>query len=256
MKAPPLILITASQQQAGEEFADASVSLSNAYTRAIAAAGGVPWVAPGLALPGMAAEMVRRADGVVLTGGADVQPSLYRARLPVRLRRTVSPPEEERDLFEMQVITEVFRRGKPLLAICRGLQILNVSLGGTLVLDIKSQVTGALKHQCMDQKDTIVHDVALTGGSLLARIAGKSVIGVNSSHHQAVEQVGKGLQVSAQSADGVIEGMELEPAGREHMPFLVGVQFHPERLSAEHRPHRAMFESFVGACALAGRESL
>ncbi len=255
MSSPPLILITTSVQSAGEEFADRSVSLSNRYAQAVAAAGGLPWVAPNLPLPELAPAMVQRAQGVMLTGGADVQPALYTRALAPRLRRTLSPPEPERDLFELQALTEVFRQRKPLLAICRGLQVLNVSLGGTLIVDIGAQVPGALNHRRMRQKDRVVHDVALTPGSLLAKITGQSVIGVNSSHHQAVGRVAKALQVTARSADGVIEGLELA-AGHDRLPFLLAVQFHPERLSAQHPPHRALFESFVSACALIGQESL
>jgi putative glutamine amidotransferase len=251
-KTAPVILVTASLQQAGEEFGDGSLSLSSAYTRSIAEAGGLPWVAPNLPGLEVAAEMVRRVQGVMLTGGADLQPSLYARRLPPKLRRTVSPPEPERDLFERQVIAEVFRQRKPLLAICRGLQMLNVSLGGTLLTDIASQVPEALNHQRLDQKDKIVHDVELTAGSLIATIAGEPVIGVNSSHHQAAGRVADGLQVTARSADGIIEGLELAPPGRDRFPFLLAVQFHPERLSARDRSHRALFESFVAACALVG----
>jgi putative glutamine amidotransferase len=250
MKNAPLVLMTTSLQKAGEEFGDQSVSVSNQYVRAVAAAGGIPWVAPNLPSPALAQQMVARADGVMLTGGADVAPELYAPRLAQALRKTVSAPELERDLFELQVIAEVFRQRKPLLAICRGLQILNVALGGTLLVDIKSQVKQPLNHQRLDQKDKIVHDVELTPGSMIARITGVRVLGVNSSHHQAVGRVAGALRVTARSADGMIEGLELG-AGRNGRPFLLAVQFHPERLSARHRLHQALFDSFVGACALA-----
>jgi putative glutamine amidotransferase len=255
MTSAPLILISTSLQKAGEEFGDRSVSLSNQYVRAVAAAGGIPWVAPNLPSPALAKAMVARADGVLLTGGADVAPELYARRLPPGLRKTVLAPERERDLFELEVIAEVLRQRRPLLAICRGLQILNVALGGTLLVDVRSQVQRALNHQRLDRKDEIVHDVELTPGSLIARITGARVLGVNSSHHQAAGRVAAALRVTARSKDGVVEGLELG-AGQNGRPFLLAVQFHPERLSARHRPHRALFESFVGACALAGRKSL
>lgn len=249
MTSAPLILISASTQKAGAEFGDCSVSLSNRYSLAIAAAGGVPWIVPNIPSPELAAEAVRRSDGVMLTGGDDLQPALYADRLAPKLRQTVGPPEPERDLFELQVIEEVFRRRKPLLAICRGLQILNVALGGTLLVDIPSQVPGALDHRRLDRKDQMVHDVALTPGSLLARITGRTKLGVNSSHHQGAGRIAAALKVVARSADGVVEGLELRPGALEQMPFLLAVQFHPERLSARHREHRVLFESFVAACA-------
>jgi putative glutamine amidotransferase len=255
MNPAPLILITTSLQKAGEEFGDQSVSLSNQYVRAVAAAGGIPWVAPNLPSPALARAMVGRVDGVLLTGGADVAPELFAQRLRPGLRRTVSAPERERDLFELQVIAEVFRQRRPLLAICRGLQILNVALGGSLLVDIGSQAKHALNHQRLDRKDKIVHDVELTPGSLIARITGARVMGVNSSHHQAAGRVAGALRVTARSSDGIVEGLELG-AGQNGRPFLLAVQFHPERLSARHRSHRALFEGFVGACALAGRKSL
>jgi putative glutamine amidotransferase len=256
MTSAPLILITASAQRSGAEFADRSLSLSTRYAASIVAAGGIPWAAPSLPSDGLVRAMVRRADGVLLTGGDDVQPELYVRQLAPKLKKTLSLPDPPRDLFELELIAEVFRQRKPLLAICRGLQMLNVSLGGTLLVDIASQVTGALNHTRLDQKDKIVHDVELTPGSLLARITGETVIGVNSSHHQAAGRVAGLLSVTARSADGVIEALELAPGAREQLPFLLAVQFHPERLSAAHRPHRALFESFVGACALQVQESL
>jgi putative glutamine amidotransferase len=256
MSDPPLILITASAQKSGAEFADRSLSLSNRYAASIVSAGGVPWAAPSLPSAELARTMVRRADGVLLTGGDDIQPGLYAKRVAPRLSKTVSWTDPPRDLFELELIAEVFHQRKPLLAICRGLQMLNVSLGGTLLIDIASQVAGALNHRRMDKKDKIVHDVELTPGSLLATITGETVIGVNSSHHQAAGRVAGLLSVTARSADGVIEGLELAPSVRDRLPFLLAVQFHPERLSASHRPHRALFESFVAACALKGQESL
>jgi putative glutamine amidotransferase len=248
MAKAPLILITTSTQRAGAEFSDPSLSLSANYTRAIAGAGGLPWTAPSIPSPALVAEMVARADGVVLTGGEDVRAKLYRERLSGRLRRTLSPPESDRDLFELQVIAEVFRQRRPLLAICRGLQILNVALGGTLLVDIPWQVPGALNHRRLDLKDQIVHDVALTPGSLLSKLTGRTRVGVNSSHHQAAGRIAGLLKVTAQSADGIVEGLELRPGAVQKMPFLLAVQFHPERLT-QRREHRVLFESFVAACA-------
>ncbi|MBI5386913.1 MAG: gamma-glutamyl-gamma-aminobutyrate hydrolase family protein [Verrucomicrobia bacterium] len=248
MKSAPLILITSSMQKAGAEFGDFSLSLSNRYSLAVTAAGGIPWVMPNIPTPDLAAEAVCRADGVMLTGGDDLQPRLYAQRLRPALRKTVGPPEPERDLFELQVIYETFRRRKPLFAICRGLQILNVALGGTMIVDIPSELPHALNHRRMDLKDQVVHDVAVEPGSLLARVIGNTRLGVNSSHHQAAGQVAGLLKITAQSADGVVEGLEVRPGAVEKMPFLLAVQFHPERLCARHREHRVLFERFVAAC--------
>jgi len=142
MVRPPLILISPSVESEGVEFSDRSISLSEAYPRAVADAGGVPLTLPVGKSRELIAECVRRCDGVLLTGGDDIEPSLYGEGLPARLRRTVatSPDGGERDLRELVLIDEVFQQRKPLLAICRGHQVLNVALGGTLVVDIASQL--------------------------------------------------------------------------------------------------------------------
>ena len=248
----PAILVSVSAQKAGAEFADRSVSLSGAYVDSVVAAGGVPWLAPNLPDATLVREAVARVDGVVLTGGDDVQTQLYRQRLTPELRRTVGPADPDRDAFELMVIAEIFAQRKPPLAICRGLQILNVALGGTLLVDIPTQAPAALDHRRLDRKNEIVHDLELTPGSLLASLTGGTRLGANSSHHQAVDKVAGLLKVTARSADGIVEGLELRPGALGKWPFLIAVQFHPERLSARYREHAALFEGFVAAC---GRNS-
>ncbi|MBU6399031.1 MAG: gamma-glutamyl-gamma-aminobutyrate hydrolase family protein [Verrucomicrobia bacterium] len=245
----PLILIVPSAERRGVEFSDLSLSLSYLYANAILAAGGLPWILPITPEPSPAIEAVRRCDGVMLTGGDDVQPKLYRSTVPTRLRRTLGPLCPERDLLEMEVIGEVFRRRKPLLAICRGQQILNVALGGTLLVDIRAERPGALNHARSDRKDQLVHEVELEPDSLLGRLFGRRRIGVNSSHHQAVARVAPPLRITAQGPDGVVEGLELRPQDTRLLPYLLSVQFHPERLVARHAEFRPLFESFIRACA-------
>jgi len=232
MKSRPLILITPCTERRGVEFSDSSLSLSDRYPRAIVAAGGIPWVLPCLPSGNMAAEAVRRCDGMMLTGGDDVQPKLYANHLPPKLKRVLSPAEPARDLAELLLIREIFRQRKPLLAICRGQQILNVALGGTLIADIPTQVPGALNHSRLDRKDKIVHKVALTPGSILNKIAGKQTLGVNSSHHQAVGRLGELLCVTAVSPDGVVEGLELAEAAAGVWAWVVAVEFKHKRLLA------------------------
>ena len=143
---------------------------------------------------------------------------------------------------------EIFRQRKPLLAICRGHQILNVALGGTLIVDIPTQVPKALNHSRTDKKDKIVHEVDVAGGSILAEVAADKSLGVNSSHHQAVAKIAKPLRITAVSIDGIVEGLELEAADRHLLPYLLAVQFHPERLCAQHVEHLKLFRSFIVAC--------
>jgi putative glutamine amidotransferase len=256
MKSRPLILITPCTERKGAEFADASCSLSDRYPRAILAAGGLPWILPCLPDGEVVAEAVRRCDGVMLTGGDDVQPGLYADKLPPTLRKTVSPAEPARDLTELLVIDEVFRQRKPLLAICRGQQILNVALGGTLIVDIPRQVPAALNHNRTDRKDKVVHKVALTRDSILTKIAGKQSIGVNSSHHQAVGDVAEPLRVTAASPDGIVEALEWGDRNASLLPYLLAVQFHPERLFERHGDHLELFRSFTRACKPKRRQSV
>ncbi len=249
MKKAPLILVVPGTQPRGAEFADYSLSLSNRYLEALIAAGGVPWVMPVKPQREFAAECVRRCDGVMLTGGDDVEPKLYRRRTPARLRRKVKGLEPHRDLLELMLIDEVFAQRKPLLAICRGHQMLNVALGGTLLVDIAAQMPKALDHSRSDLKDRVVHEVALTPGSLLSRIFHNQKVGVNSSHHQAVARVAPPLEVSARSPDGIVEGLELKPGAARMLPFLLSVQFHPERMIGRHPEFLEMFGRFTRACA-------
>jgi putative glutamine amidotransferase len=248
MNRPPLILISPSTVKRGVEFEDNSVSLSNQYCLAVAEAGGLPWIAPALPAKPLVAEMVARCDGVLLTGGDDVQTELYAPKLDPELKKTVSEPEPDRDLFELMLVDEIFRQRKPIFAICRGHQLVNIAFGGTLVVDIAAQVPGALDHRRLDRKDEVVHDAQLTGGSLIASIARDQKLGVNSSHHQAIGELAEPFAATARSSDGVIEAMELKP-GAGSLPFFLAVQFHPERLYARHPKHLRLFQTFVRACA-------
>jgi putative glutamine amidotransferase len=252
----PLIAISPSTRPRGAEFDDFSIDLSMQYPLAVQAAGGIPFIMPCIAERDFIAGAVDRSDGVLLTGGNDVEPALYRTNLPPALAKTLSEAARERDLFELLLIEEVFRRRKPIFAICRGHQLLNVALGGTLLVDIATQRPGALRHNRDDKKNEIVHSVQVRLGSLLAQIAGKNQLPVNSSHHQAVEKIAKPLRATAVSIDGIVEGMELGPENRRVLPFLLSVQFHPERLFARRKEHLHMFQAFMDACCRAGRKKV
>jgi putative glutamine amidotransferase len=250
MKKRPLILVSPSIFKRGVEFHDLSVSLSLKYENAILGAGGIPFIVPSTTDRALLAEIVRRADGVLLTGGDDINPDLYEKKLPKKIAKTIeqTPDGGGRDLRELVLVDEIFRQRKPLLAICRGHQLLNVALGGKLIADIRAQVPGALNHPRSDRPAELVHEAALTPGSLLAKIVGKQVLGVNSSHHQAVLEPAEPLMATARSRDGIIEAMELKPAAARLLPFLLAVQWHPERLAEKFAAHRAIFRRFIQAC--------
>lgn len=247
MSRRPFILVTPCIQPEGYEFDDPSLSLSDCYARSIAKAGGIPFILSRETDPEIVSECVSRADGVLLTGGEDVQPKLYRKSLPAALAATVKETDPVRDAIELQVIDEVFRLKKPLLAICRGHQILNVALGGTLIVDIPSQKPGALEHRCSKQKDELVHEILLKPESRLRSVWPDGHLRVNSAHHQAVDKVAPLLRATGFCPfDGVVEIME---AREPILPYLVSVQFHPERLIDRHPGFLEFFSDFTQACS-------
>jgi putative glutamine amidotransferase len=258
MAKSPLILVSPSIEKRGVEFHDLSISLSLKYEQCILDAGGIPIITPITENRSILTEIVRRVDGVMLTGGDDINPDLYIDHLPKAIRRTVSqtPDDGTRDWVELVLIDEVFSQHKPLLAICRGHQMINIALGGDLVTDIQQQVPGAINHQRLDKASKIVHEVSLTRGSLLSKIAGKQKLSVNSSHHQAVIKAAEPLMATALSKDGLIEAMELKPEASHMLPYFLSVQFHPERLAGKHAEHQAIFQSFIKACMRQGRRKL
>jgi putative glutamine amidotransferase len=186
--------------------------------------------------------LVADLDGVLLTGGGDVDPALYREER----HETISDAEPGRDEFEIDLARRAASADLPLLAICRGAQVLNVSAGGTLVQDIPSAVASTLTHSLQEPRDARAHEVHIAPGSRLHDALGSAVgpagtCRVNSRHHQSVGRIGSGLVATATAADGIVEAIEL-PSAR----FAVGVQWHPENFwrTGEFMP---LFESFVAA---------
>lgn len=250
MARPPLVLVTPSIEKQGVEFHDLSASLSLRYNEAILQAGGIPVTAPTTGNRAVLAEVLSRVDGVLLTGGDDIDPRLYETAVPRQLMETVdtTPDGGVRDLTELILIEEIFHQQKPVLAICRGHQMLNVAFGGKLIVDIPRQVAGALSHARMDRPFDLVHEAALTAGSLLSKICNAPVLGVNSTHHQGILVPAGPFVAVAKSSDGVVEAMELKSECSGLLPFLLSVQFHPERLVEKHVRYRAIFDNFVKAC--------
>ena len=187
------------------------------------------------------ADVVNEVDGILLPGGDDVLPSLYGADA----HPTFGAAEPGRDAYELELATRAGDADLPLFAICRGIQVLNVARGGTLVQDIPSELPDAIPHEVRDTPFTIAHDVWVSEGTLLHTLLRERIDGdacpVNSRHHQAVEKVGSGLVVSATAPDGVIEAVE-DPSKR----FCVGVQWHPENFYRTGE-FRALFEAFITA---------
>ncbi len=236
----PLIAVTATTKIIGGL---PRVRLNAAYTRALAAAGMIPLIVP--PLDRGFAEIVERVDGLVLTGGEDVDPSRYGAAR----HEATDEPHHARDASEIALLTAAHAARLPTLAICRGLQVANVALGGTLVQDIPSERPSSIAHSRSEARAERVHDVRITHGSLLASALGAEALAANSSHHQAVDRAAAGLTVTATAPDGIIEGAEW--TGEDGW-WMLAVQWHPEELVDTPEPwDRALFATFRDQLAAA-----
>lgn len=244
----PLIGIPAQTLQAIDDIPEGlphSWVMNSRYFMAAAEAGAVPVIIP---LFDDDLETLRavydRLDGVLLAGGVDMDPVTFGEAPHPQLGRT----DPARDAVELSLAKWAIADRKPILGLCRGHQVLNVALGGTLWQDIGAQVPNAIKHDYFPtagySRDYLAHDVTVVPGSRLAAAFQARAIPVNSMHHQAVKALAPSLHVSAQAPDGVVEAVE---SGTEH--YLVGVQWHPEIFDNRDARTRSLFRSFVEAAA-------
>ncbi|HET7089709.1 MAG TPA: gamma-glutamyl-gamma-aminobutyrate hydrolase family protein [Anaerolineae bacterium] len=216
-------------------------ALNQRYVMAVEASGGAPlMVPPDLDETSMQA-IFERLDGWVLSGGGDVDPAYYGESPHAALNEV----NAERDRLELSFARQAVEADKPVIGICRGVQVLNVALGGSLVQDIPTQQADSLPHSfdgTRVARDYMAHPVRIESGSLLREVMGVEQAGVNSWHHQSVKRVAASLAVVAQSPDGIIEAVEMP--GRR---FVIGVQWHPEWLY-DHQPEmKRLFEALVQA---------
>lgn len=223
------------------DFEWAGTSMHDGYSSGLLETGAVPIILPLTSDPKHIDRIVRACDGFLIPGGQDIDPSCYGARRKPHTHRSATA----RDNMERALIPAVLKAHKPILGICRGMQSLNVVLGGTLHQDINAEVADSSEsHEQPRPYNMPAHMLNLVEGSRLAAIVGAPRIGVNTLHHQSVDKLGEGLVVSAMSDDGVIEGIEL--AGDD---FVVGVQWHPEHMWRR-RPHsKRLFAALVEAAS-------
>ena len=209
------------------------------YIQSVLRAGAAPAVLPLTEDEHVQIALLTRLDGLLLSGGPDVDPVLYgEEKLPC-----CGEILAVRDAMELSLFRKALKSGLPVLGICRGLQVMNVALGGTLYQDIATQLPGAIKHPRHDTPRDKVHEVTVTEHSGLHRITGLTQFGVNSRHHQGVKRLANGLAATAYSEDGLIEAFEY-PAEK----FVMAVQWHPESLSDRYPEAQAIFNAFAEAC--------
>jgi gamma-glutamyl-gamma-aminobutyrate hydrolase PuuD len=217
--------------------------IEHSYAQFILAHDAMPFLVPdlsghrstSLSLADYAAEL----DALMLQGGTDISPQAY-GEQPLRPEWAGDPP---RDRYETELLNRFIEAKKPVLGVCRGHQLLNVALGGTLFQDVGTDPGTQLQHSQPELRDQPTHKVKVTPGSRLAETLGTDELEVNSMHHQAVKALGAGLAAVAWAPDQVVEGVELVDPSR----FVLGVQWHPEELCAHSEPARRLFAALVSA---------
>ena len=238
MNHPPLIAVSTSVTI--DKYPERAY-VNAAYLNAVQQAGGVPVPLPPQLEPAARDAILKHVRGVLLTGGGDVDPSRFgEARHP-----TTAEVSGARDTLEIDLTQWAIARRVPLLAVCRGLQVLNVALGGSLYQDISSEPGSPFDHSQAGRqgkaRNIPTHPVKVRDGSRLAGILGALEVDVNSFHHQAIKRLGRGLADVAWAPDSIIEGVELSDAGQ----FVVGVQWHPEELVGDDRAAFNLFAALV-----------
>lgn len=229
----PIIGITSSYIKQGMYMEGTYVH--HDYQKAIVEAGGVPIVLP-VAPSDVLDRYVDMCDGFIFSGGEDVDPRFYNEDPHPKLGFFYT----ERDESELYLIKKVVEKKKPVFAICRGIQLLNVALGGTVIQDIPSQRKSAMQHSQTIQRDKTSHVVQINEDSKLHQLLNRETVMVNSLHHQAINQLAEGLITTATARDGMIEAVELEGN-----PFVMGIQWHPESMVRKDKTMMVLFEEFV-----------
>jgi putative glutamine amidotransferase len=242
---PPIIGITATLKEDVDAVAERPlgrfVRADLDYVEGVAGAGGAPVVLPPAGDERVAESVIQSLDGLLLSGGSDLDPGYY-GEEPVPELGVTLP---ERDAFEMALVRIALRRGMPVFGICRGMQVLNVALGGTLYQDLPSQwERDLLKHRQATPKWQPTHEVRIEDGSYIASVMGREMVKVNSYHHQGIRALAEGLVVTGRSTDGVIEAVEASDLSER---WLLGVQWHAEAMRGAGPQQESLFEAHVSA---------
>jgi putative glutamine amidotransferase len=245
-RGPPVIGITAdlspAERDSNGATREATHFLPHRYCRAVENAGAVALILPAMNSSAGLRRLFDLLDGLLISGGDfDIHPSYYGEK-PVPGLGII---KQERTDFELDLTTAALKRDLPMLGLCGGEQAINVVLGGTLYQDIPTQLPDASNHQQSHKKETGGHRIVVHQRTRLREILRRQSVEVNTTHHQAVKELGKGLIVNATADDGLIEGIE----SKRHS-FVIGLQWHPEVLAPRHEHQRRIFSAFTAACAL------
>jgi len=236
---PTIGLTTLALAPAGTHRAS-RLAQNRTYVQAVVRAGGLPLLIPHLEDRALLRTVYERLDGLLLPGGEDIHPGHFREAIHDRCR-SISP---ERDATELPLARWAMEEGKPVLGICRGVQVMNVALGGSLYQDIGAQCPGAGRHDWYPgfPRNLLAHGITLVDGTNLARMLDGSALEVNSLHHQSVKDLAPAMELAAVALDGIVEAVEV----RDH-PFAIGVQWHPEELAPSDARHQRLFDALVRA---------
>jgi putative glutamine amidotransferase len=234
MNKKPIIGITGAYIKRNEHME--GVYVHHDYHKSVAANGGIPVILPFINLE-MTLETLPLCDGIILSGGEDVDPQFYGQDPHIHL----GPTLPDRDLVEIEIVKYAIKNNIPILAVCRGVQILNVALGGTLIQDIPSQMKEPIQHSQTVERRRDTHWVNISTDSKLYQILDADRVRVNSLHHQALDKVSEDLRVVAMSSDGIVEAVEYIHSST----FTVGVQWHPESMASSNSRMNNLFIEFI-----------
>ena len=223
-----------------ENFIARSINrLNTTYINAVLKAGGTPIILPILKNPEDIKNYVDIVDGIIFTGGEDLSP-LYFGEEPIR---EVDEICYDRDTFEMELFKQAYEKAIPIFGICRGTQLINIALGGTIYQDIYKQIPNIGGHTCPNNLQEGHHNIIIENDTIMFDIFKKERLVVNSLHHQAVKDLGANLKTSSSSIDGIIESIESTDDR-----FILGVQFHPEAMAMKYEEYLKPFKYFVDRC--------